>query len=150
MSSDVIIYGSTGVGKSMLARCIAREAFMKGYPVIEINARRFYKIACLFAEGDGQIKKWFSVPILLINDIDKCTMDKNSIPAWWELLEHRRDNGKCTIITTNKSLKELKQLFSNTGDTNDSYGNSIADRLKEGLLICMSGESNRQLGEVVG
>lgn len=148
MEANLCLYGSVGVGKSFLARCILYAAFMADCSVAELNARRFTKIVDRFDEGDGILDKWKSADFLLIDDVDKADWNFSRLTALLELLDHRAaSKSRRTIITCNLSPSELRTLFracSTKGEiSNASLADATLDRMKPITTFEMKGDSQR-------
>lgn len=167
VSSNLYIHGGVGAGKSYLALCVLKKAFMHDMNVAEVNARRFTKTVDRFDEGGGILDKWKKADFLLIDDIDKTDWNASRLTALWDLLDHRlassadmsdtpiwaREQGrifgvKRTLITSNLTPKELLTLFrqhsQKDGLSNSSLADATLDRMKPCTNIHLTGnKSNR-------
>jgi len=165
VNENLYVHGSVGTGKSYLALCVLKKAFLRDMSIAEVNARRFTKTVDRFDEGGGILDKWKNANFLLIDDIDKTDWNASRLNALWDLLDHRLATSvdqvpgfkgakwftsgvKRTIITSNLTPKELLTLFrkhsQKDGLSNSSLADATLDRMKPCTNIHLTGDkSNR-------
>lgn len=98
---NVILTGSTGLGKTWLACAIARKACMDGFKVLYLHTPKLFR-DLLDAEISGDLSKYLrklSRPdVLLIDDWGLAQVKQGQYRSIFELLEARQ--GKSHIITS--------------------------------------------------
>ena len=116
---NLYLYGTVGTGKSFLSHCIAAELLKQGREVIYFSASGLFdKIAKLsfdyrtkeeFAEFTEDI---YSADLLIIDDLG--TEFNNSLvaSALFTLINERILRRKPTVISTNLSMEELQNRYS--------------------------------------
>lgn len=140
-NSNVILLGTNGVGKTMIAQNLAYAALMSG------TSTRFIKASDMLnelIECDGSIarrrclRKFTSVGLLVIDEVGYMDYDNRFADLLYEVVAGRYQ--RCaTIVTTNKSFKEWGDIFPNAACVV-----TLVDRLlhkAESVLI--EGESYR-------
>jgi DNA replication protein DnaC len=102
-SENILITGSTGVGKSYIASALGYQACALGYKVIyHSTAKLFGKLK--MAKGDGsyikEIAKIERQNLLILDDFGMQPFDAQSRTALMEIIEDR--HGKSSIIITSQ------------------------------------------------
>ena len=116
-TESLLIMGEAGVGKTFLSNCIAKEIIDEGFLVLYFSsARLFNALADLTFSSEHQ--KSFSGPatpytadLLIIDDLGTEFMNNFVQSSLFTLLNERLLNGKHTIISTNLSMQELKDNY---------------------------------------
>lgn len=148
-AENVYIRGTVGCGKTHMAHCMMRKAFVAGYDVAEVTARQFVKTADLFRDPRNMVEEWKAVDLLLVDDIDKATWNLDRIDALWELFNARVSAHRRTLITANVGLRDLALMLRartadpKTDEINTSRADAALDRLKPIHQIEMKGKSLR-------
>jgi DNA replication protein DnaC len=146
-SQNIYIWGAVGVGKTYMALCALREAFVGGSSVAEVTARRFTQETDRFESQHSLLPHWCRIGVLLIDDLDKTLWTYRSINALWELLDRRSSERLRTIVTANCDLGDLARILeakAKDGDySNASMARAALDRLKPMTVIQMKGRSLR-------
>lgn len=115
--NNLFIYGNTGVGKTFLTHCIAREVIENSHSALYFSARDFFDIladAAFEREGrDGSYERMIlDVDFLTIDDLGtEVTSSFVSSQLFFVLNERIRRN-RSTIISTNLSPMDLSGLYS--------------------------------------
>lgn len=112
-----LIYGDPGNGKTFLSNCIANRLLNQMYPVIcvSINAllERIRETYSKWGqEGENTILKALSIAdLLIIDDLGTEQDTEWSRSRIYNIIDNRYRNGLPMIISTNKSIDQLKQMY---------------------------------------
>jgi len=141
---NVIIIGPPGVGKSMIASGIGRNACDKGYKVMFVNAKdlvdRLYEDmrAGRLRETIDHIVK---IPLLIIDELSYLKMDRERESLFFQIIRQRYEKSSL-IITTNLPMGRWDEIF-----TGKLAATAILDRLVHHChVISITGESYRVKG----
>lgn len=100
---NIIITGSTGIGKSFLASAIGHQACSLGYRVLyQHNTKLFARMKIAKADGTylKELAKMEKQHLLLIDDFGLQPLDAQSRSTLMEIIEDR--HGKASIIITSQ------------------------------------------------
>ena len=124
-SSDenLFITGATGVGKTFLTNCIAKELLDKGYFVVYLSAIRLFDILSDATFGTGQAgaggassefirKHIYDCDLLIVDDLGTEMVNSFTATQLFNCINERILRKKHTIISTNLSLKQLQENYS--------------------------------------
>lgn len=112
-----LFYGTPGNGKTFLSNCIANRLLNNMYPVIcvSINAllERIRKTYSKWGqEGEDTILNALSIAdLLIIDDLGTEQDTEWSRSRIYNIIDNRYRNGLPLIISTNKSLDQLKKMY---------------------------------------
>ena len=129
---NLLFRGNTGVGKSFLSHCIAKELIDQGFAVLYLGAAELFE--CMAAvsmdrEEDLSRKEQydliFSADLLIIDDLGTEMMNSLTISQFFNLLNARDVPEKGTVISTNLSLTMMR----------DTYTERITSRILSGYSI---------------
>ena len=100
---NLLIYGTTGTGKTFLSHCIAKEAVDRGLTVIYLTAPEFMDIASdfEFKHIDGPYKDVLETSLLIIDDLGTELTNNFVISAVYRTINERLLSEKRTVISTN-------------------------------------------------
>jgi DNA replication protein DnaC len=99
---NVMITGSTGIGKSYLASAIGQQACIMGYRVMYANATKlFAKLKMAKADGSyiSEIGKLERQHLLILDDFGIQPLDAQSRSTFMEIIEDRHEKAS-TLITS--------------------------------------------------
>lgn len=150
-SKHLLFIGETGLGKTFLTACIAKQVAENGYSVVYEPAKPlFYQFDVRnFSKGTEEdidkaricTKRYFQCDLLIIDDLGTEITNKATDSVLYELVNERILGGKHTIFTTNFPIEELEQR----------YSNPIMSRLKgEFVKVHFYGEDIRQQKKIQG
>ena len=109
---NLIITGSTGIGKSFLASALGHQACTLGYRVLyQHNTKLFGRMKIAKTEGSylRELAKIEKQQLLIIDDFGIQGLDAQSRSALMEIMEDRHGKSS-TIITHGRQAKTNKQL----------------------------------------
>ena len=140
---NLCFYGTVGSGKSFLSGCIAKELLKEGNSVIYFSASAlmdfFSKYAFDFKSRDESEEAYrdiYECDLLIIDDLGTEVTNGFSISRLFTCLNERHLRKKSIIISTNLSLEELR----------DRYSDRIFSRLTGNFLFCrMTGPDIRMM-----
>lgn len=117
-NKNLIFIGGTGLGKTFMSNCIAKEALEMGKTVIYQTAGKIMEIVMDYRmnrDNGGidasQYNELFDVDLLIIDDLGTENVTEARLSELFNIINTRIINGKKkgirTVISTNKDLKEL-------------------------------------------
>lgn len=113
----LLLHGTPGNGKTYLSNCIANKLLNSYVPVISvsINAllqriQRTYNSWGKEAE-DGILQSLANADLLVIDDLGSENDTDWSRSRVYNIIDSRYRNGLPLIVSTNKSIKELKDIY---------------------------------------
>lgn len=116
---NILLLGHSGVGKTFLTNCIAKELLDSGHSVIYFTSFQMFDTLskCTFSydsdeEITGICEDIFACDLLIIDDLG--TENTNSFVAssLFRVINERDIRRKSTIISTNLSLQEINERYS--------------------------------------
>lgn len=115
---NMLFYGDTGLGKSFMCNCVARELLDRGYLVIYQTAFKMFEIIedYKFKNTDDHITKdnyanLFDCDLLIIDDLGTELTNSFTNSELFNILNTRLLAGKKTIISTNLSPMQLGDIY---------------------------------------
>jgi DNA replication protein DnaC len=140
-ASNPILIGPNGVGKSMIAQNIAQQALVAGHTVMFTTAGRLLgDLAALDSDAAmrRRIDHYARPALLAIDEVGYLSYSNRHADLMFELIS-RRYRKKSTLITTNRSFSEWKEVFPSAACVV-----SLVDRLTHyAEIIAIDGESYR-------
>ena len=115
---NLFIYGATGVGKTFLTNCIAKELIDKSHSVVYISAIKLFDILADNAFGRGgtdieqQYANIFDCDLLIIDDLGTELVNNFSVSQLFNCINERYLNQKSVIISSNLSISDLRDMYS--------------------------------------
>jgi len=139
---NVMITGSTGIGKSYLASAIGQQACTLGYRVMYNNATKlFAKLKMAKADGSyiNEIAKMERQQLLIIDDFGIQPLDAQSRSAFMEIIEDRHEKAS-TLITSQVPIAKWYEVIGEK-----TIADAIMDRIIHNAhRMELSGESLRK------
>ena len=116
-SGNLLFNGGTGLGKTFLSACIAREVAAKGYSVAyETAAHLFSKLEKHRFHPDEEsyreVKRLNACDLLIIDDLGTELPGQFVTAALYTLVNDRLLAGKPMVISTNLNIEEVGQRYS--------------------------------------
>ena len=121
VQTNLLLQGSTGLGKTFLSASIARVVAKKGYSVCydsassALEAFEKKKFAKDFAEAEKALEyvnRMLSCDLMILDDLGTELLTPMSVNGLYTLINSRLVNGKRMIISTNLSFEELRSKYS--------------------------------------
>ncbi len=139
---NVLISGSTGIGKSCIASAIGNQACMLGYKVYYASTSKLFSLLKI-AKADGsyikEIARIEKQDLLILDDFGMQPFDNHSRSALIEIIEDR--HGKhSTLITSQLPVKQWHEVIGE-----HTIADAILDRIVHNAhRMELSGESLRK------
>ncbi len=115
-TKSLLFYGPTGLGKTFLSSCIAKELIDNEYIVLYTRATKLFSIYedYKFGKIDDKsvIDNLYSADLLIIDDLGTEAQNKNNIAFLFDLISERLSENKKMIINTNLSIGEIAKIYS--------------------------------------
>lgn len=115
---NILLYGDTGVGKTFLSHCIAKELMDSTYSVIYFTAAGLFDILAENTFGKRQDKDSdvfehiYDCDLLIIDDLGTELPNSFTVSQLFICLNERILRQKSTIISTNLALEDIKSIYS--------------------------------------
>ena len=139
---SVLLFGPTGVGKTMLARHLAFSALKSGYSVLFTRADKMFdalKLSILDGSHDRTLRYYLKYDLLVIDDFAIRPLSREEANDLYELILERYEI-KSSVFTSARAPEEWQSLF-----PDPILGNSALDRLAHSSYqILMDGPSIRK------
>ena len=127
---NLMFYGSTGLGKTFLSSCIAKEMMDKGKIVIYSRAPGLFGMYEDYKFGRNPdrsvIDDIYECDLLIIDDLGTEAKSSINISFILEIINERAFQNKKTIINTNFDLNELTT----------NYSQRFTSRIIEHYIMC--------------
>ena len=115
---NLLIFGDTGIGKTFLSNCVAKELLDTGHSVIYFSAHQLFELltdqqfgrTSQFSAAD--YRNIFDCDLLIIDDLGTEAINTMTTSQFFVCLNERILNHKSTLISTNLELTELATYYS--------------------------------------
>ena len=113
---NLLLSGGTGLGKTFLSGCIAREVAQRGYSVVYDTAinlfaafetRKFTRDAEEERQARDETRRYLNCDLLILDDLGSEFVTPMVQSSLYEVVNTRLQTGKSTIISTNLSLEQI-------------------------------------------
>lgn len=122
-ADNLFITGAAGVGKTFLTNCIAKELLDKGFFVVYLSAVRLFDILSDATFGSAKAgvegassefvrKHIYDCDLLIIDDLGTEMINSFTSTQLFQCINERILRKKHTVISTNLSLKQLQENYS--------------------------------------
>lgn len=130
---NLLFTGNTGLGKTFLSNCIAKEIIERGknvvYQTSPILMDQIIEYKFSYEKTPEQKEKYnkiFNVDLLIIDDLGTETMNNSKFTELFNIINTRLLNNKKMVISTNLTLNDLYSR----------YDERILSRLIGNFVIC--------------
>lgn len=138
---NLFFYGTVGTGKSFLSGCVAKELMDRGYSVIYFGAAGLFDLLSSVSfdaknrdERQNTYSDLYRCDLLILDDLGTELTNQFTASQLFSLLNERHLGKKSTLISTNFSLAELR----------DRYSDRIFSRITSNFEVCrLAGEDIR-------
>ncbi len=138
---NLFFYGTVGTGKSFLSGCVAKELMDQGHAVIYFGAAGLFDLLSSVSfnaknrdERQNTYSDLYRCDLLIIDDLGTELTNQFTASQLFSLLNERHLGKKSTLISTNFSLAELR----------DRYSDRIFSRITSNFEVCrLAGEDIR-------
>lgn len=116
-SGSLLFSGATGLGKTFLSACIARQVADRGFSVMYETAIRLFgdfeteKFGAQSSDG-SLTRKYFDCDLLIIDDLGTEMTTQFTVSALYSVLNTRMMEGKPILISTNLLPEALETRYS--------------------------------------
>lgn len=117
-TKNILLYGDTGVGKSFLTHCIAKELMDRSYSVIYFSAVQLFDHLAQNAFGKKEAEETdgfghiYDCDLLIIDDLGTELSNAFTVSQLFVCLNERILREKATIISTNLALDDINSVYS--------------------------------------
>ena len=141
-SENILITGSTGIGKSYIASAFGNQACMLGYKVFYASTAKLFSMLKI-AKADGSyIKETARIEkqdLLILDDFGMQPFDNHSRSSLIEIIEDRHGK-RSTIITSQLPVKQWHEVIGE-----QTIADAVLDRIVHNAhRIELNGESLRK------
>jgi len=138
---NLFFYGTVGTGKSFLSCCVAKELMDQGHSVIYFGATGLFDLLSEAAfhtktgdERQNAYSDLYRCDLLIIDDLGTELTNQFTSSQLFSLLNERHLGKKSTLISTNFTLAQLR----------DRYSDRIFSRITSNYEVCrLAGEDIR-------
>ncbi len=130
---NLFFYGTVGTGKSFLSGCVAKELMDQGHSVIYFGATGLFDLLSSTSfdtrnreERQSTYADLYQCDLLIIDDLGTELTNQFTASQLFSLLNERNIGRKSTVISTNLSLRELQ----------DRYSDRIFSRITSNFDVC--------------
>jgi len=139
---NILFLGNTGVGKTFLCNCIAGELLDKFYAVIYLTANELFECISkvrIDKTEDLSLKELygyiFGCDLLIIDDLGTEMTNTWTASQFFSLINARLNDRKATVISTNLSMKSLRDIYSERVTSRITSGYSVIPLYGEDIRL---------------
>jgi len=130
---NLFFYGTVGTGKTFLSNCAAKELIESGHSVIYFSAAGLFDLLSRYSfdykSKEDERERYadlYQCDLLIVDDLGTELTNQFVASRLFSLLNQRHMGKKATVISTNLSLEELR----------DRYSDRIFSRITSHYELC--------------
>ena len=116
---SLLLTGQTGVGKTFLCNCIAKELLDNGFTVLYFTAHQLFKLfeesrfhrEDMLDDSKNLLNMLFDADMLIIDDLGTESISTITISDLFNVINSRYLNQTSTLISTNLTYKQLTERY---------------------------------------
>ncbi len=117
---NLLLYGNTGVGKTFLTNCIAKELLDKSHTVVYLTSLKLFDILetykfdrdVSYSEKNAAVSYILDSDLLIIDDLGTELNNSFTSSQLYHCIDTRLNHKRATIISTNLSFDDLREQYS--------------------------------------
>jgi DNA replication protein DnaC len=112
---NIILIGTNGLGKTMVAQNLAYQAALNGHTALVVKASQMLDSLAQCGEGSprkNMLKKFCKVALLVVDEVGYMNYSNKYADLLYEVIAGRYQK-RATIVTTNKIFKAWGEIFPN-------------------------------------
>ena len=148
---NILFYGTVGTGKSFLSGCIAKELIDKGYSVIYFSSSGLFDMLARYSFDYKEkealqdfCEDIYGCDLLIIDDLGTEITNTFVSSQLFSCLNERGLRKKAMIISTNLSLEELRDRYSDRIFSRITSSFSLCKLTGQDIRICKKRNRQRQ------
>ncbi len=119
-SANLLFRGGTGLGKTFLSGCIAKEVSDKGFSVVYETAgdafaafedRKFSRDPAILERSEERVRRVLDCQLLILDDLGTEMSTSFTHSALYTIINSRLASGKKTIVSTNLTAEEMAARY---------------------------------------
>lgn len=126
-TTNIILIGGVGVGKTHLCTALGYQACLKGYSVLftpAIDIINALTVAQNCSRFNSEMKKYIRPELLIIDELGYLPVDKRGADLLFQIISKRYEKAPI-VLTTNKPFKKWPEIFGN----DSTLTSAVLDRL---------------------
>lgn len=116
--SNLLLMGSTGLGKTHLSSAVARAVIDRGFDVQYVTAVEmladfeYQRFGSSITGDEGEnVSRYYDCDLLIIDDLGTEVINQFTLSCIYNVINIRLTRKKSTVISTNFSQKELREKY---------------------------------------
>ena len=119
--ASFLFYGESGLGKTFLTHCIAKELMEQGLSVLYLTANELFQqvLSPYLMSQDNELKEAlqpvfhlvYQADLLVLDDLGTELTNSFTLSQLFEVINRRSLDNRATIISTNLSLEQLGERY---------------------------------------
>lgn len=119
VKNNLLFMGDTGLGKTYMCSCIAREILNLGYTVIyqtafnlmEVIEKYKFKTSSFSSIDEENYNNLFNADLLIIDDLGTELINSFTVPELFNIINSRLNAKKKMIISTNLDIGKIGEIY---------------------------------------